>query len=119
MLALRGLSTLQPPPKGKGDKPIDHVVELELNGQALAPLRWDGRDEVRRELQVAASRLKVRDNTLSLHADAHRRDDAGRNAEPGAQDRWHHREREQPIGVAQDAIALLDAGDRVTEIRRS
>jgi len=67
MLALRGLSVLQPPPKGKGDRLVDHVVELELNGQVLAPLGWDGRDEVRRELQVAASRLKARDNTLSLH----------------------------------------------------
>jgi hypothetical protein len=67
VLALRGLSQLQPPPKGRGDKPADHIVELELNGQALAPLRWDGRDEVRRELQVATSRLKARDNTLALH----------------------------------------------------
>jgi hypothetical protein len=66
VLALRGLSALQPPPKGKGDKPADHVVELDLNGQTLAPLRWDGRDEVRRELRVAASRLKARDNTLTL-----------------------------------------------------
>ncbi|WP_395679619.1 C25 family cysteine peptidase [Dokdonella sp.] len=66
VLALRGLSALQPPPKDKGDKPADHVVELDLNGQTLAPLHWDGRDEVRRELQVATSRLKVHGNTLTL-----------------------------------------------------
>jgi hypothetical protein len=67
VLVLRGLSALQPPPKGKGDKPADHVVELELNGQALAPLHWDGRDEVRHQLQVAVSRLKAHGNTLALH----------------------------------------------------
>jgi len=65
-LALRGLSLLQPPPKGGGDKPDDHVVELELNGQALAPLRWDGRDEVRRGMDVAVSRLKAHGNILVL-----------------------------------------------------
>jgi hypothetical protein len=67
VLALRGLSALQPPSKGKGDKPADHVVELELNGQALGPLHWDGRDEARRELPVAVSRLKAHGNTLALH----------------------------------------------------
>jgi hypothetical protein len=66
VLALRGLSALQPPLKGKGDKPADHVVELELNGQPLAPLHWDGRDEVRRDLQVSTAQLKPRDNTLAL-----------------------------------------------------
>jgi hypothetical protein len=30
----------------------------------------------------------------------------GRDADPGAEHRRHHRQREQPVGVAQDPIAL-------------
>ena len=50
------------------------------------------------------------------HADAHRRHEAGRDADPGAEHRRHHRQREQPVGVAQHAVALLHAGGGVTEV---
>ena len=33
-------------------KPVDHVVEVSINGKALPPQSWDGRDEVTRELDV-------------------------------------------------------------------
>ena len=42
-------------------------------------------------------------------AGAHRRAHAGGHADPGAEHGGHHRQREQPVGVAQHAVALLDA----------
>ena len=66
VLAFRGLSTLLPPPKDKGEKPSDHVVEVLLNGQPLATESWDGRDEIRREFSVPAARLRASGNALAL-----------------------------------------------------
>ncbi|HEU4663672.1 MAG TPA: C25 family cysteine peptidase, partial [Dokdonella sp.] len=65
-IAFRGLSELVRPRKAAGDPLEDHAVELTLNGQPLPTQRWDGRDEVRREIELPAARLKARDNRLVL-----------------------------------------------------
>lgn len=66
-LNFRGLSELRVPSTHKDDaRPSDHTVEVSINGHALAPLQWNGRDEVRRELQVPLSALKAQRNTLTL-----------------------------------------------------
>lgn len=66
-LNFRGLSELRVPQAHKQEaKPADHVVNVSINGHALAPLHWDGRDEVRRTLQVPLDLLKTQGNTLTL-----------------------------------------------------
>ena len=65
-LNFRGLSELRPPPQHKDAKPDDHLVEVSINGRALAPLHWDGRDEVRHDLDVPVALLKAHGNTLTL-----------------------------------------------------
>ncbi|MEO5561055.1 MAG: hypothetical protein ABIO49_14060, partial [Dokdonella sp.] len=65
-LAFRGLSDINPPQKEKDRRPDDHFVEIAVNGRALAPIAWNGRDEVRRELEMAIASLKAHDNVLSL-----------------------------------------------------
>ena len=44
----------------------EHVVEITLNGKALARQEWDGRDEVRRTLELPAALLKAKDNRIDL-----------------------------------------------------
>ena len=66
ILDFRGLSQVAPPPKGKTAKPDDHLVAITVNGHALAPLHWNGRDEVRRDLTVPAALLKTQGNVLNL-----------------------------------------------------
>lgn len=51
---------------GQTLKPMDHVVELSLNGKRLASFEWDGRDEMRRVLSVARRFLREQGNTISL-----------------------------------------------------
>lgn len=65
-LAFRGLSEVTPPLRNKADKPDDHVVEVTLNGRAAATLHWNGRDEVRRDVEVPAAWLHAKDNRLGL-----------------------------------------------------
>jgi hypothetical protein len=66
-LDFRGLSELSlPPAKTKLTKPEDHAVEVVINGHALSTLRWDGRDEIRRDLVVPIALLKPHENTLTL-----------------------------------------------------
>jgi hypothetical protein len=69
-LNFRGLSDLQPPLPGKGrkapEKTDDHVVEVLVNGHALTAVRWDGRDEMHRDLDVPSALLKPHENTLTL-----------------------------------------------------
>lgn len=65
-LNFRGLSELNPPFKYKGDKPEDHAVEVLVNGKPLTSLRWSGRDEIQRALDVPGALLKPHENTLSL-----------------------------------------------------
>ena len=66
ILDFRGLSQVAPPPKEKTAKPDDHLVAITVNGHALAPLHWNGRDEVRRDLTVPAALLKTQGNVLNL-----------------------------------------------------
>ncbi|HEY6943053.1 C25 family cysteine peptidase [Dokdonella sp.] len=65
-LTFRGLSELTRPRKGAVEAIDDHAVELTLDGQPLPTQRWNGRDEVRREIELPASRLKARDNLLVM-----------------------------------------------------
>ncbi|GAA0712810.1 C25 family cysteine peptidase [Dokdonella soli] len=65
-LNFRGLSDLPVPGKHRDAKPDDHLVEVSINGHALAPLHWDGRDEVHRDVDVPAALLKVRGNVLTM-----------------------------------------------------
>ena len=65
-LDFRGLSTLMPPPAHPDDKPDDHLVDMSINGHALAPLHWNGRDEIRRDLDVPNKWLHAQGNTLAL-----------------------------------------------------
>ncbi|MFI4970406.1 MAG: hypothetical protein ACHP7D_09380, partial [Lysobacterales bacterium] len=65
-LDLRGLSDLMPPAKYKDARPDDHVVEIALNGHALASLGWNGRDETRRDVEVPVALLKAQGNLLTL-----------------------------------------------------
>jgi hypothetical protein len=65
-LDFRGLSDLILPPKEKTAKPDDHLVEITVNGHALAPLHWNGREEVRRDLTVPVALLKAQGNVLNL-----------------------------------------------------
>ncbi|HEY0180032.1 MAG TPA: C25 family cysteine peptidase [Dokdonella sp.] len=66
-LDFRGLSEFEAPPKhAKEPKPDDHVVEVSVNGHALATLRWNGRDEIRRDLAVPTAVLKPHGNALAL-----------------------------------------------------
>lgn len=64
-LAFRGLSELQRT-SGETAAANDHEVDVELNGQSLPPLRWNGRDEVERTLEVPAARLLAQGNRLVL-----------------------------------------------------
>ncbi|RYD16219.1 MAG: hypothetical protein EOP90_05355 [Lysobacteraceae bacterium] len=65
-LAFRGLSDVRLPPRHVGAKPADHEVRIELNGHALAPLAWDGRDEHTLELEIPAGLLRSEGNALVL-----------------------------------------------------
>lgn len=47
-------------------KPPDHVVEVLINGKALAPQSWNGRDEISRELDVPLALLKAKDNVIRV-----------------------------------------------------
>ncbi|MBN8728307.1 MAG: hypothetical protein J0H15_11490 [Xanthomonadales bacterium] len=65
-LNFRGLSELRPPPRQAAAKPVDHQIELTLNGQPLEALQWDGRDEVRKEITLPSSQLRESGNSLVL-----------------------------------------------------
>jgi hypothetical protein len=65
-LDFRGLSDISAPAKDKDTRPDDHLVEVAINGHTLAPLSWNGRDDVRRDLDVPAAGLKAHDNVLTL-----------------------------------------------------
>jgi hypothetical protein len=65
-LNFRGLSTVSLPFRHTGDKPDDHEVIARVNGHALAPLAWNGRDEIRREIRIPVSLLRSAGNTLDL-----------------------------------------------------
>ena len=48
------------------DKAIDHVVEVAINGKALPSLSWDGRDEVRKRVEVPRALLRASGNRIVL-----------------------------------------------------
>lgn len=64
-LNFRGASRVPEPPH-EAAKPVDHVVEVTLNGVHVATLSWDGRDEIRRTVEVPSALLKAEANTLGL-----------------------------------------------------
>ena len=63
-LNFRGVSNIPEVPKH--GKPVDHVVDVSLNGKALVTLDWDGRDEMRRDLRVPRALLKEKGNVIGL-----------------------------------------------------
>ena len=65
-LNLRGLSNLVAPVQYKGAAPDDHVVSVTISGKAVSTIRWNGRDEIRREIRLPAAALKAHANTLAL-----------------------------------------------------
>ena len=66
-LDFRGLSSLTPDkPNYKGDKPDDHIVNIAINGKPVESLKWNGRDEIRRDLDLSAATLNPRANKLTL-----------------------------------------------------
>jgi hypothetical protein len=64
VLDFRGVSNVLPAPAGT--KPVDHVVEIALNGKPLPALQWDGRDEIHRDLPIARDLLREKGNVLTL-----------------------------------------------------
>jgi hypothetical protein len=63
-LAFRGMSSVPLPHEGK--KAVDHVVDITINGKAVASQRWDGRGEKRMDLRVPLALLKDKGNVLGL-----------------------------------------------------
>jgi hypothetical protein len=47
-------------------KTREHVVEITVNGKPLGRQDWDGRDEVRRTIELPAALLKSSDNRIEL-----------------------------------------------------
>ncbi|MEP6485261.1 MAG: C25 family cysteine peptidase [Rudaea sp.] len=69
----RGMSNVLPKPEQT--KPIDHVVDVSINGKTLPPLKWDGRSEFRQTIAVPLSSLKEKSNTIVIRVP--KRDNAG------------------------------------------
>ena len=65
-LNFRGESNV-PPAKNGDSKPVDHLVQVMLNGQLLPQLAWDGRDEIRKDVSVPRKLLKAKGNTIRLN----------------------------------------------------
>lgn len=65
-LNFRGMSRIFTPATHQESPHAHHVVEVALNGRALKPLSWNGRDEMKFEFRVPSSLLKEMGNTLTL-----------------------------------------------------
>jgi len=63
-VSLRGVSNVNALPDKP--KPIDHRVEIVVNGKPLPALEWDGRDEHTQSFEVPRALLKPSGNSLSL-----------------------------------------------------
>lgn len=63
-LAFRGLSTVRVP-KDKNKIP-DHRVSVQLNGEHITDLEWDGENHIERTLVLPQKLLERDENTLSL-----------------------------------------------------
>ena len=61
---LRGMSNVLAIPNQT--KPVDHVVEVSINGKPLGAQRWDGRSEQRLQIGVPLTVLKAKGNLLSV-----------------------------------------------------
>ncbi len=62
-LDFRGLSDVLA--RGK-EKPDDHTVKISLNGKSLTSVAWNGRDEIRKDIELPVALLKAKNNVLSL-----------------------------------------------------
>jgi len=60
-LDFRGESNVAAAPK-----PVDHAVEVTVNGVPVQTLEWDGRAEIRRTLNIPRSQIKPSGNRLQL-----------------------------------------------------
>jgi hypothetical protein len=67
-MKFRGMSTVAAPvgQADKSGKPMDHQVQVQLDGKQVAELSWDGRDEVVREFSVPVAALREKGNRLAL-----------------------------------------------------
>ncbi len=63
-LRLRGMSNVRV--EAGQAKPPDHVLELTIAGRSVGRLEWDGRDAVRRELELPKDMLQAGVNRLGL-----------------------------------------------------
>ncbi|MEO6075468.1 MAG: C25 family cysteine peptidase [Dokdonella sp.] len=70
----RGLSAYWKNPTDKNQQ-MHHRVEVSVNGSEVGAFEWDGRDEVKKTLQVPAKLLKVNDNALTLRIPKRFRDE--------------------------------------------
>ncbi len=70
-LDFRGISQVRLPFRSKFKKPADHAVVAMLNGHKLKTFEWNGRDEIRRTLEIAHGWLKPKGNRVELRV-AHR-----------------------------------------------
>jgi hypothetical protein len=64
-LGFRGISLIgsaKTPPV----KPVDHVVEVSINGKVRGRATWDGRTEITRKLEVPLALLKDKGNRIAL-----------------------------------------------------
>jgi len=64
-MKFRGMSTVAVP-VGTTDKPMDHIVQVQLDGKPVAELSWNGRDEVVREFNVPVAALREKGNRLTM-----------------------------------------------------
>ena len=63
-LAFRGWSSA--PTQKDHDKPVDHRVQVELNGTRIGKLEWDGEAHEVRTIELPPGTLRERDNRLML-----------------------------------------------------
>jgi len=63
-IGFRGSSFIATPKNSA--KPVDHVVEISINGKVLGRESWDGRSEVTRKLDVPLALLKDKGNRIGL-----------------------------------------------------
>jgi hypothetical protein len=63
-VAFRGMSNVPSVPKQQ--KPVDHLVEISVNGKAMPTVSWDGRSDFRKALDMPAAALQAKGNRLSI-----------------------------------------------------
>ncbi|MEO8671242.1 MAG: C25 family cysteine peptidase [Tahibacter sp.] len=63
-LRLRGISVVAS--NGHDPKPVDHRLDVRLDGHTVAELSWEGRDEVSQHVVLPLSALRDKGNRVSL-----------------------------------------------------